>query len=79
MQGFYTKLSMKCSLKIALAIATSAATIKAEEICSSKSCKKQLKIRQVKRENKSRAEQHSNSFSNRAGSIALLLGGGYEV
>ena len=43
---------MKRSLKIALAIATSAATIKAEEICSLESCEKQLKIRQVKRENK---------------------------
>lgn len=40
---------MKHSLKIALA--TSAATINAEEICSSESCEKQLKIRQVKREN----------------------------
>lgn len=42
---------MKCSLKIAVAIATSATTIKAEEICGSESCEKQLKIRQVKREN----------------------------
>jgi len=70
--GFYSKPSMKCSLKIALAIATSAATIKAEEICSSESCEKQLKLRWVKKEK----EGKQSCYGNRAGKHALLPGRG---